>query len=187
MLIFECSEKWTKIVPLWVALQALFSALHPCSIYQNFAFFMGQSKTGARVVVLAAISRKFGENPQKTWKLGFLALKTAATGQPMVQNWWNFGKIFFRSKPGCKPKISSVGLPGADWEAQRSKTHFFTCRCKRCIFPNFKAIFKKFNSILIFWHPCHLCRLQFDRKKSNWKKCTKKCDPSSTGNWGFPL
>ena len=127
------------------------------------------------------------KNPQKWQKLGFLALKTAATGQPMVQNWWNFGKNFFRSKPGCKPKISSVTLPGADWEAKRSKTHFFMCRLRRCIFPIFKAIFQKFRSRQNFWHPWHLCWLQFDRKKSNSKRCTKKCDPSSTGNWGFPL
>merc|ERR1711894_375692 len=60
--IFECSQKWSKIVPLSAALQALFLALQPRSIYQNFAFFMGQSKIGARVVRLAAISRKIREN-----------------------------------------------------------------------------------------------------------------------------
>ena len=78
--------KWSKIVPLLAALQALFSALHPRSIYQNFAFFIGKSKIEARVVRLAAISRKIRENPPKIQKMGFLTINTAVTGQPLPQN-----------------------------------------------------------------------------------------------------
>ena len=109
-----------------------------------------------------ANSRKFLENLKKSRKFGFLNLNTAATGQPVVRNWWIFRWKKFRPKP---------------WrQAERSKTRLEGWRCLRCIFPTFLDIFEKFRPREIFWHQLDQDRLRIDGKIQVWKKSMKKSD-----------
>ena len=137
---FECWKNNIKIDHLCAALLALFSALHSCSIYQNFAFFMGQNIDWVLGLWFVANSRKIPENLKKWQIFGFSDLNTAATGQPVVQNWWNFGWRKFRPNPWRQAKNEVNSSNTAEMRGQKVKNTSGRLQCRGMHFPEF------------FWH-----------------------------------
>ena len=123
-----------------------------------------------------ANSRKILENLKKSRKFGISNLKTAATGQPLVRNWWNFRWKKFRPKPWLQAKNHTNRSNRAEMRGRKVPNMSGRLEVSEMHFPTFLDIFEKFRPREIFWHQLVQDRLRIDGKILVWKKSMKNSD-----------
>ena len=111
-----------------------------------------------------ANSRKFLENLKKSRKFGFSNLKTAATGQPLVGNWWNFRWKKFRPKRWLQAKNHANRSNRAEMRGRKVPNRSGRLEVSEMHFPDFFGHFWKIQTKRNFLTPIR------PGSAANWRK-----------------